>query len=230
MAPITSQIVDGIFKAGSISGLLALLFNIREQLRKRSRFKFDFQGTNGRNYVQHGHLYLELNFDGFVKNQGNEVNSITQVSTIIWKNKSRTQTLSQNTACRIFRVDNGEELFLPILFQPREGHRLRIQFDLCLTGTQLVELVQARVERPAGSGFHLPRHEFKLAFKDVNETLFDDTGRIRSQKLINLWWTLPNAIDDWKRGKRLPILMHTTAIFVAYVGWRLKLIASAIGL
>jgi hypothetical protein len=226
----TEQIIDAALKIGSVSGLVSLIFTIQNQIKKRSKFKFDFRSHAGRVTV-HGNLeFYEIMFDGYVKNQSNEQNSITDIFYSIWGNKSRTKTLANGMGAEILDADDRDKKIpLPILFEAKEGKHLIIKFSVCLTGTHVNELIRARLPVQEGLPITLPKYEFTLAFKDVDETLFDDKGKIRSQKLIDLWWTLPNTFTSLKTGNPIPYFWHMFRILLAYLGWKLRLIFSAIG-
>lgn len=209
-----------ILDLGSISGLISLLFALKEQIKKRSKLKFDFRASSGRINTRDGLDFYDVTFDGYVKNQSNEQNSITEIFYLIWGNKRRTRTLANGMGAEIFdAVDRTKKISLPILFEAKEGKHLIIKFNVCLTGTHVNELVRARRLTEADSIFTLPKHEFNLAFKDVNEVLFDDKGQIRSQELMDLWWTLPNTFSVLKTGNPLPYLWHMLKILFKFVSY-----------
>ncbi|QQR61053.1 hypothetical protein IPH19_01135 [Candidatus Uhrbacteria bacterium] len=219
-----------LLDSGSIAGFISLLFTLKEQIKKRSKFKFDFRGSAGSVKTRNGLDFYDIAFDGYVKNQSNEQNSITEIFYVIWGNKKRTRTLAEGMGAEIFTAaDNEKKLSLPILFEPKEGKHLIIKFSVCLTGSHVYDLVRARKPAQAGSIFTLPKHDFTLTFKDVNEVLFDDKGQIRSQKLINLWWTLPNTFITLKTGNPFPYLWHMVKILFAYLAYRVFSVFQRIG-
>lgn len=226
----TEQIIDGVLKIGSVSGLASLMFTIQDQLKKRSKFKFDFRSHTGKITTHDNLEFYEIMFDGYVKNQSNEQNSITDIFYSVWGNKARTKTLANGMGAEILDADNQEKKIpLPILFEGKEGKHLIIKFSVCLTGTGVNELVRARRSVLEGSPITLPKYEFTLAFKDVDETLFDDKGKIRSQKLIDLWWTLPNTFNSLKTGNPIPYFWHMLKILLAYAAWKQRLALATIG-
>jgi hypothetical protein len=231
MSTDISKILEVMYKVGSVSGLLSIIFTFRNQMRKRSKFKFDFKGSVGEHETRDELDYYNLTFNGYVKNQSNEQNSITEISYLIWGNKGRTKTLTNGGgAIILLGEDVQKKISLPILFEAKEGKHLIIQFSICLTGTHVRELVQARKPVRQGSPYTLPEHEFSLSFKDVNEILFDDKGSIRSQKLINLWWTLPNSFNSLKMGKPIPYIKHMVKIMFTYLVHKIFSICQRLGL
>ena len=221
---------DVILKVGSVSGLVSLVFAFREQLEKRSKFKFDFRGSSGKVNTKDNLDFYDIVFDGYVKNQSNEQNSITEIFYLIWGNKGRTRTLANGMGAEIFdATDKSKKVFLPILFEAKEGKHLIIKFSICLTGTHVNELVRAYKPIQVGSAFMLPKYEFSLAFKDVNEILFDDKGKIRSQKLIDLWWILPNTFNSLKTGNPFPYLWRMFRIFFTFLFYKVSSVVQRIG-
>jgi len=225
----TQQIIDIILKAGSISGLISLVFTIKDQIKKRSKFKFDFRGYSGKVSKKDNLEFYDIVFNGYVKNQSNEQNSITDIYYVIWQNKSRTRTLTNGMGAEIFDANSQDKLSLPLFFEAKEGKNLIIKFSVCLTGTHVKELVYSFRPIKEGSPFMLPKHDFTLAFKDVNEILFDDTGQFRSQKLMDLWWTLPNTFNSLKTGNPLPYFWHILQIFFSYICYKIKSFLIVIG-
>lgn len=224
------KIIDVILKVGSVSGLVSLVFTFRDQIKKRSKFKFDFRGSTGRAIMRDSLEFYDITFDGYVKNQSNEQNSITEIHYLIWGNKQRTRSLAHGTGAEIFDgTDPEKKISVPILFEPKEGKHLVIKFSVCLTGTHVSELVRAQKPVKEGSMFMLPKHEFVLAFEDVNEILFDDKGQIRSVKLMDLWWTLPNTFIYLKSGNPFPYIWHMFKILAAYISFKVSSVFKKIG-
>ena len=225
------EISDVVLKVGSISGLVSLAFTIRNQIQRRSKFKFDFRSHSGSFNTRDNIEFYDIQFDGHIKNQSNEQNSVTAVYYAIWGNRSRTKTLAFGSDAALGDPNHVDQsVSLPMLFEAKEGKRVMIRFAVALTGTHVGELVRAQRQVTESSALTLPRHEFKLAFEDVNETLFDDQGKIKSRKLINLWWTLENTFTALKRGNPFPYLGHMLQILLAYAGWKIRGFFAALGL
>jgi hypothetical protein len=219
------QLGKFILQLGSISGLLSLAFTIGAHIRKRRRFSFGFQSSSGAVATRDNIEFYDLKYSGHVKNESGEPNSIVQIGYVVWANKARTRSLSSGTNS-VIRDHAGVELHTPILFSPFEGKALKIDFAVCLTGTHNREIVLARkdISKLPGAtpGMSVPKYEYQLVFTDINGRLFDHSGRLRSQKLINLWWTLENTFRSLKRGNPLPYVWHMIKICVTSVLFRIR--------
>jgi hypothetical protein len=225
------EIIDVILKIGAVAAVISLVLTIQNQLKKRSKFKIDFRGISSETNTRNNLEFRDIIFDGNVKNQSSEQNSITDIHYLIWANKARTRTLTNGFGSEVFNAGDQESTIpLPIIFQAKEGKHLIIKFSVCLTGTHVKELVEAQESVGESSRFIHAKYQFNLAFKDVGETLFDDKGKIKSQKLIDLWWTLPNTFKSRKTGNPLPYLRHLFRIFLAYMGWKFRLLFVVVGL
>ena len=201
-----------ILQIGSISGLFTLFYTISQNLKKKPKFKFDFRASSGSFHAQDNLEYYRLTYDGYIKNQSIEPNSITNICYAVWGNKAKTKTLSYSgQPCSITDSPNSKKtpLDLPLSFKPRESKHLKIEFDIVLTGTHDKGLVEAVEEVGQNPKLYLPKYQYRLTFKDVNENLFDDQGIIRSQKLIDFWWTLPNTFNKLKEGNPVPYIRHS---------------------
>jgi hypothetical protein len=177
--------------------------------------------------------FYNLKYEGQVKNESSEPNSIVQIGYVVWANKARTRSLS-NGINSIIRDRDGVEIHTPLLFSPFEGKSLQIDFAVCLTGTHDREIVLARkdVSKVSGAtpGISMPKHEYQLVFTDINGRLFDYTGQLRSQKLMNLWWTLDNTFRSLRRGNPFPYLWHMMKIVIASLSFRIRRLFWRLGL
>jgi len=208
------QIWTRILQIGSISGLLSLVFTISSHVRTRRRFSFGFQSSSGKVATRDNLEFFDLKYLGQVKNESSEPNSIVQIGYVVWANKARTRSLT-NGINSVIKDHGGVVLHTPILFSPFEGKSLQIDFAVCLTGTHNRGLILARTQIPGATpGMSIPKHEYELVFTDINGRLFDHTGQLRSQRLMNLWWTLENTFRSLKGGNPLPYFWHLIKIFV----------------
>lgn len=214
-----------ILQIGSISGLFTLFYTISQNLKKRPRFKFDFRASSGSYHFKDNLEYCRLIFDGYIKNQSIEPNSITNICYAVWGNKARTKTLSYGgQPCSIIMNPNSGKILidLPISFEPREGKHFQIEFDVVLTGTHDKDIIKAVEKISLDSEFYAPKYQYRLTFKDTNENLFDDQGVIRSQKLMDLWFLLPNTFNKLKEGNPLPYGWHMIKIFWCYSLFKIR--------
>lgn len=174
-----------------------------------------------------------MTYVGHIKNESGEPNSIVKIGYVVWANKARTRSLS-NGFNAVVRDRDGVELYTPILFSPFEGKFLQIEFAVCLTGTHNKEIVVARkdVSNVPGAtpGLSLPKYEYQLLFTDINDRLFDCLGQLRSQRLMNLWWTLENTFRSLRRGNPFPYLWHMMKILVVSILFRMRRFLWRVGL
>jgi hypothetical protein len=219
------QVLSRVLQMGSISGLVSLVLTISSHIRKRRRFSFGFQGSSGTAATRGNLEFYDWKYLGQVKNESSEPNSIVQIGYVVWANKARTRSLS-NGFNSVIKDHSGVELHTPILFSPFEGKALQIDFAVCLTGTHDREIILARKDISnipgAMQGLSIPKHEYQLVFTDINGRLFDDTGKLRSQKLMDLWWTLPNSFRSLQRGNPFPYLRHMIKIFFTSLFFRIR--------
>lgn len=202
------QVWTRILQIGSISGLVSLVVTISDHVRKRRKFSFKFQSSSGTAAKRGNIEFYDLKYWGQINNESGDPNSIVQIGYVVWANKARTRSLSEGTNSVIKDRHSAVQLHTPVLFSPYEGKSLEIEFAVALTGTQNREIVQARTQLPGATpGMTRPTYEYQLVFTDINGRLFDQTGQLRSQKLMNLWWTLGNS-----RGKPFRYLGHRTKI------------------
>lgn len=224
------DILTLILNTGSIAGLFSLFYTISEHRKKRTKFSFDFLGSASGTYEKDNLEFARLRWEGTIKNESLTENSIVHIAYIIWANKNRTRA---KTNGMIFNIEDGnskDKISLPINFKPRESKKVVIIADVVLTGTHNNELFKAIKPTQVGSPFVLPENEWNLTFKDTNHCMFDEKGIIRSQKLVDLWWTLPNATRDLNNGNLIPTIREYSKIFITWIGYWLKRISRFIGL
>lgn len=206
------EVWKAILKVGSLSGLVSLVFTISNHVRKRRRFSFEFRSSSTSRVPKSGMDFYELKFNGAVKNESTEPNSIVKIGYVVWGNKSRTRSLTYGGNA-VITDPAGSALHTPILFSPLEGKSLHIEFSIVLTGSHDWEIVKARRPVPGNTtGMTLPKYQYQLVFTDINGRLFDQTGQLRSQRLVDLWWTLPNSFNVLKQGNPLPYLWRVIKI------------------
>lgn len=221
---------DLVLKIGSISGLVALFYTITQNLRRKPKFKFDFSGSSGHAFTQDNIDYYRYSFDGDIKNQSLDPNSITKIFLVVWANKKRSSTLRFGYG-NVAIIDSVVGLIsLPLSFAPREVRKVKITFKFPVSGTGDKQLLSEFKPIQPGSQFVILKHEYNLAFEDVNENLFDDKGIERNRKEIDLMWTFPNAAKDFQNGKFWPLVAHIAMILIAKLKFSLKIILSNIGL
>lgn len=228
---VIKEVVHVLLKLGSLAGLVSLIFIIKKQVEKRPKFKFDFHGSRGTVTARDGMHFYDVEFIGHVKNQSTEQNSITTVFYVMWKNNSRTMTLTNGMNAQVFDPDdNDKNIPLPILFKAKQGKHLRIKFSICVTGTGVGPLIAELEPVLPGSNVMVQKNKITLAFVDTNEIMFDERGHIRSKKLFDLWWTLPNTFSPLGSGNPIPYAKHMLRILVAYIHFKGRSLMIAVGL
>jgi len=220
-----------ILNIGSISGLIALIYTIFQSLRKRPKFKFDFSGRHGKSSHEENLDYYTFTFSGTLKNQSLDPNSINKIFLVVWENRKKNETLRfGHGGITIKNKTNNEEIHLPIIFTPREAMALEIKCKFPVTGTSDDKLLREFVPIQPGSQFLLPKHEYELAFEDVNENLYDHKGKLCNREEIDLRWTLPNSIRDIQNGIYWPFIRHKFKITWSRIRFKWKIILQSFGL
>jgi len=228
---ITTNIWQIILNIGSISGLIALIYTIFQSLRKRPKFKFYFSGIHGQSSHEDKLEYYTFTFNGTLKNQSLDPNSIIRIFLVVWKNRKKNETLRfGHGGMTIKNNANNEEISLPITFTPREAMALEIQCKFPVTGTSDDKLLREFVPVQPNSQFLLPKHEYELAFEDVNENLYDHKGTLCNREEIDLRWTLPNSTRNIHNGIYWPFISHKFKIIWTRIRFRWKIIFQSFGL
>lgn len=219
-----------ILEIGSFSGLFSVLFTLREKSRKKPRFKYTFRGLNWKDYVkENGHTFRKLHFDGDIKNQSSEPNSITNIYYVIWDGKSRSRTLTFGGEPVIELLPTKQVEHLPLSFNPKESKRLSLEYEVIITGTHLEKIFSEVIRVSDESHVYLPKYEPKLIFQDTNENLFAENGELLNRKLIDLWWTLPNSFESLKKGNPLPWIKHMLKIVFNSISHKITKVIYSIG-
>lgn len=226
----TNNIIKLILDVGSVAGLLSFFYTISEHRKKRAKFSFDFHGSASGNYEKDNLEFAKFRWEGTIKNESLTENSIVEVDFIVWANKSRTRCKTNGMVFTIEDSNSKEKVSLPINFKPRESKKITLIGDVVLTGSHNNELFKARKSIQPGSPFVIPENEWNLTFKDVSHNLFDEKGVLRSQKLIDLWWTLPNATKDLNNGNIFPTFREYLKIFIVWSGYWIKRFFRFLGL
>ncbi|WP_097458547.1 hypothetical protein [Mangrovitalea sediminis] len=224
-------IIDQVLKLGSVSGLISLIYLIFQNLRKRPRFKLDFQSGSGTHYDNEGVHFYRFSSVGILKNQSLDPNTVTHLHLAVWGNKKKTSTLRFGYGgVKIIDKTSDQELKLPIQFSPREARRLNIVFEFPVQGTADEKILQEHMEIKPGSGLYRPRYEYEICVEDVAENVFDSSGKQINREEINLRWTLPNTVRELQQGKIWPFIRHYWRITLSNMSFRAKVLMQALGL
>jgi len=218
----TNDFIKLILDAGSIAGIFSFFYTISEHRKKRAKFSFDFAGSASGNYENNNLEFAKFRWEGTIKNESLTENSIVGINYVIWANKTRTRCRTNGMILSLEDSNTKEKLSLPLNFKPRESKKITLLGDVVLTGSHNEQLFKARKPIQQGSPFLLPEHSWDLTFNDVNHNLFDEKGILRSQKLIDLWWTLPNATRSLNDGNIFPTIKEYLRIFFTWVSYWVK--------
>lgn len=205
-----SKVWDVIVGVGSVSVIFSIIYSARHHSRTRAKFSFDFRSSGVRSIEKEGKKYAQLFWNGIVKNESLSENSITEFNYAVWASKNKFRTKANGmiiTGMEVEGEDGGES---PVTFGPNEAKKIQINHEVSLEGSPSKQ--EAFSGERVHPGLRLPKYETELLFKDVRGNLFDENGILRSQRLIDLWWTLPDSTRKLNSGNPFPALMHFSKI------------------
>lgn len=218
-----------LLKAGSLSGLLSFVYLIFQNLRRRPKFKIDFQGSHGKHFMKDNLHFFEFGYTGIIKNQSLDPNTVTKLYLAVWGNKQKTSSLRFGSSpLKIIDKTKGEEVRLPIMFAPREAKTLSLTYQFPVKGTADEKILTEYIE--VGNNAYLPKHTYEVCTEDTAENLYDNSGNPLNRREIDLRWTLPNTVRDLQKGKRLPLIKHNIGIAKARLYFYVKRASQALGL
>lgn len=227
-----NNLVKILLDLGSISGLLVLPYTIVQSSRRRPRLKYDFSGVSGSGVKKSDAVneHYRFEFSGTIKNRSLETNSISKIYLVVWAdNKKRNSALRLGFG-GILLDSRNNVLSLPLELPPRTGKKLKIIFEIPVTGTSDERLLKEYIPVGESGRFYLPKHNYELCFEDTDENFFDQQGRLRNLEEINLRWTLPNVMKELQKGNFAPFLQHMFLIQKSRVSFFFKRISYQIGL
>lgn len=211
------SVITDIAAVITLLGLPYLVVNYR---RRAPRFSFAFKGSSRQEFDRDGLRFCRFQFQGSIRNESLDPNSIEQINLVVWETKRKRGTRTFGYIPT--QITEGDERHtLPLRFDARHGRDLTVTFEVPLTGTHEVELVRAVEPVPAGTPgvrpgqtFYMPKYIYELAFEDITGNLFDQGGLLRNKKGIQLRWTLENTFKQLKDGNPLPFIKHLLSIVV----------------
>lgn len=212
-----NDLLQVILNIGSVAGLISLFYTISEHRKRRSKFSFDFHGSANGNYEKDNLEFAKFRWEGIIRNESSAENSIVEIDYVVWANKARTRSKANGMIFSVEDANTKEKLAVPLNFKPKESRKITLVADVVLTGSHAMELFKARKSIETGSPFVLPEYSWDLLFTDVNHFMFDEEGTLRSKKLMDLWWTLPNATRGLNEGNFIPTIKEYIRIFFAWV-------------
>lgn len=205
--------------------------------RKRSpRFSYEFFGSSRQPFVRDNLEFCRLNFEGVIRNESLDPNSIVAIYYVLWTDKKKKGTYSFGGS-PVSITESGQEGNLPLSFQPRQARKVSIVFELPLTGSHDKKLVEAVKPLPTdipgiqpGETIYVAKYTYELAFKDILGNLFDQDGILRNQTGIDLRWTLENTFAQLKVGHPWPFIKHFTRITVTDFVFAIRRLVRKLGL
>jgi hypothetical protein len=200
--------------------------------RRGSVPRFSFRMTNSQRAgatAPDGTPMARFLFTGTVRNGGTESTSLEHVCLVVWRNRRRTATRRFGFGPRLITDNNGHAVAEPIAFNGRESKMLSIHWDVPIGRGALDERLATDVT-PLGHGLSKLTYDYELAFEDVNGRLFDQAGRLASDRTQRLWWLLPNTFTALGAGQPWPFIREQARIYGSEVAFLLRRGLWALGL
>lgn len=219
-----------IERTSALASLVGIPYLVTKERKRAPRFSFSFRGSSGKTIIKDGHEFRRFEFIGDVINHSVSENTIHQVCLVVWRDKKRNDTRRFGYGAISITDESGQKLAEPLKFEPLEGKRLTIVFETIIKGSTDEPLLNAFVPLQPGSEMYLPKYTYQLAFEDVNGNLFDQDGKLRNRKGIDLRWTLPNTFDSLRDGNPLPLVKHRLAILWSDVRFAMRRFLNQLGL
>jgi hypothetical protein len=222
------RIIEVLLNIGSIAGLISIFYQVHSNRKNRPRIAFTFEASwvtpddeNDSQAIYH--------FQGILKNQSLQPNSIVRLWLTVWDNKKRGSTLrSGHSIHKIEDVSNAKKrklLGLPLYFSVKEAKKVEIQFPITLYGNQDGDLLRATEKVYPESPIAMPKYNWEFMIEDTSENLFDYyRPQTMSKELQDLWWTLPNYTK-----KPTKYILHLLKIFKAGIRHRINRLLEAVG-
>ncbi|MFH1720625.1 MAG: hypothetical protein ABH856_03400 [Patescibacteria group bacterium] len=188
----TAEILDVIFKLGSLAGLAGLIYQIHNNKKLRPQLQFTFEGSHAEFFDRDKLKFCNYHFQGIFKNSSLTPNSIVRLYLTVWDNKKKGSTLRfGHTIKEIKDTNTQERKYLPLRFEAKQAFNLQVIFEFPITGTQDGKIL-TQVERLGNADLFMPKYQYQFVIEDVNGNYFDYNSSFVSRELIDLWWTLPN--------------------------------------
>jgi len=227
-----TDFLEVLAKVGSACGLVALPYVVLKSIRARPRFKFEFVGSDGQWQLDaQAHRMFKHSVRGTLKNRSLDPNAITQIHLVVWANKKKSAYLSDHIfTLSVSDAATKTDLRLPLQFAPKEAKSIEVVFEFPTENTADEKLLTDYIPVVEGSSTLRPRHKYELCFEDINENLFDPSGKRINKEEANLRWTLPNSIQQFQHGDMWPFVAHCGRILVSRIKFNTRLLIQALGL
>jgi hypothetical protein len=187
-----AEILDSIFKLGSLAGLTGLIYQIHNNRKLRPQIRFTFEGSHTEFFDRDKIKLCNYHFQGLFKNSSLTPNSIVRLYLTVWDNKKKGSTLRFGHKIKEIRDTNTQEKkYLPLRLEAKQSFNLQVIFEFPITGTR-DERILAQTERLGKTDLLTPKYQYQFIIEDVNGNYFDYNSSFISRELIDLWLTLPN--------------------------------------
>ncbi len=225
-------LIDIILKAGSVSGLVSLVYLIFQSLRRCPRLKLDCIGGSSETFERDGIQFYRISYSVILRNPSLDPNTVTRLYLAVWENtKKKTSALRFGYGDVTVKVGStDEQIHLPVAFAPKDAKQLKIIFEFPINGTADERLLQENAIAVPGTTLHKPRHEYEICIEDTSGNLFDGQGKQINRDEINLRWTLPNKIRELQQGRMWPFIHHSLRLAKSRIRFRLKVTGRSLGL
>lgn len=202
-----------IERVSAVVALGSLPYLVRQQRKRKADIGWDFKSSH-REVVNQGSLdYGVAHFTGSLKNQSLEDNTVQRVWLVVWRTSKRRATRRLGHGDAAILDGSGAQIGPTLHLPARQSRDVSIRFKFPLTGTADAPMFEATAPTHPGSRIEAARYEYSLGFEDVAGNFFDDHGKLRSLRSLNLRWTLDNAWERLKDGHPMPILKHLSIMW-----------------
>lgn len=232
--------LDILLKAGSLSGLVSLLYLIYNNWRKKPKLIFHVKGSALDEFYKEGEQFCRFNYITAISNLSLTPNSVLNFWLIVFKNRKTNLTLrnGHGNLREIKDITNQDLLKLPLFFGPKESKDLELKFEFKVKGTadekviRIMEQIKDAHIPPAlaGQTFYRHMYRYEVCIEDINGNIFDKDGNKVNREEMNLRWTLPNYQGDRQKGKKLPLIKHRLKIIRARLAFAFINLLSHVGL
>jgi hypothetical protein len=217
-------------RASSVVALVGLPYLMIDKRRRLPHLAFERHGVSGEIFDLDNLTFGRITFTGTMKNRSLETNTIEKVYLVVWRTRRRMGVRRYGYGgVRIIDADD-QQVGPPLTLAARSSRAVKIICEFPLTGSSDMELFTAKKPLPGLPNYLVQRYDYDLALEDIEGNLFDIHGGPLSRKSIDLRWTLDNAWEQFKDGKRLPLLRHALQIVWEEIRFSWKKLVRVLGL
>ena len=190
---------------------------VKSVFTEKSYFIYDFFGKTYQARDINAPTIIDTRFEGKVKNISSEKRYLEYIHYTLWNNKTLGRTWDYGYGFgEIYEVkeENKEQsVILPLIFEPNEVKQLIFKAEIKVNDK---EIFNAYGEREGNIRFNWPKNEIELLFEDSRGNIFDESGKLISALVRDLWWELPNNRTFLSK------TLGYTDLFKEILVWRIK--------